>query len=80
MIRCADAVRQLWEYIEHELGPGDRGRVDEHLAFCRRCCGELEFAEELRRFMARSPDVDLPPPVAARFEKLLIDLETEGAS
>lgn len=79
MIRCSEAVRQMWEYLERELDPADRGRVEEHLAFCRQCCGELEFAEELRRFMARSPDVDLPPPIAARFEELLTHLDTEGA-
>lgn len=78
MIRCSEAVRQMWEYLERELDPADRGRVEDHLAFCRRCCGELEFAEELRRFMARKPDLDLPRPIEARFEKLLSDLETEG--
>lgn len=80
MITCADAVRQMWEYIEQELDPADRETVDAHLARCRRCCGEMEFAEQLRGFMARKPQVDIPPAVSARFEKLLQGLETEGAS
>jgi anti-sigma factor RsiW len=79
MISCADAVRQLWEYVERELSPGDRHRVEEHLALCRRCCGELEFAEELRGFMANRPEVELPPAVAGRLEQLLENLETKGA-
>lgn len=79
MISCAEAVRQMWEYLERELDPGNRQRVDEHLARCRRCCGELEFAEELRVFMARRPAVDLPPGVWAQFETVLQDLEGERA-
>lgn len=80
MISCADAVRQMWEYVEQELDSGDRENVDEHLDRCRRCCGEMEFAEQLQRFMARGPEVDLPPGISAKFEKVLQDLETEGAS
>lgn len=79
MISCADAVRQLWEFVENELDTSDRQRMDEHLAFCRRCCGEVEFAEELHRFMARSATIDIPPLVQARLEGLLADLEAEGA-
>jgi anti-sigma factor (TIGR02949 family) len=79
MISCSEAVRRLWEYVEHELDPGDRERIDDHLAFCRRCCGEVEFAEELRRFMARPPVASLPPEVEARFDAFLADLEAEGA-
>lgn len=79
MITCAEAVQQLWSHIERELDPADRQRVEEHLALCRRCCGEMEFAEELRSFMARNSGVDLPPAVTERFEKVLDDLETKGA-
>jgi anti-sigma factor (TIGR02949 family) len=52
MIRCSEAVRQLWQYLEGELPEEDRAKVDEHLAACLRCCGEAEFANELRRFLA----------------------------
>lgn len=78
MITCAEAVRQMWDYVERELSPGDREKVEEHLDFCRQCCGEMEFAEELRKFMARVPDVDVPPAVTSRFEQLLQELEETG--
>jgi len=80
MITCDEAVRQLWEYVESELEALERQRVEEHLTLCRRCCGEMEFAEELRQFMASQFTVELPPGTAARFDQLLEDLETEGAS
>ncbi len=75
MISCSDAVRQLWEYLEHELPAGDAERIEEHLSVCRRCCGEVEFAEELRRFLADNARPILPPQVQARMEKFLLGLE-----
>ncbi|MEX1004728.1 MAG: zf-HC2 domain-containing protein [Acidimicrobiia bacterium] len=78
MIDCSAAVGRLWDYLERELTPADRAKFEEHLDFCRRCCGELEFAEELRRFMARTPDVELPPSLVARFDRLITELAGDG--
>ena len=75
MISCADAVRQLWEYLDGTLDEADRGRVDEHLVRCRRCCGELEFARELRRTLADSAHDDLPDDVLRRLSQTLEGLE-----
>jgi anti-sigma factor (TIGR02949 family) len=75
MIDCNEAVKQLWAYIEHEVDPVERNRIEDHLARCRRCCGEMEFAEEMRDFMARRPDVELPAGLQSRLERLIDDLE-----
>jgi anti-sigma factor (TIGR02949 family) len=75
MISCSDAVRQLWEYLEGELADRDREKVDEHLGACLRCCGEAEFAKELRKFLADHADDDLPDDVR---ERLLNSLDAMG--
>ena len=59
-IPCAEAVRELWDYLDHALSPEDQAQVEGHLAFCRRCCGELEFAKELQAFLV-SHEVDEIP-------------------
>lgn len=79
MIDCTEAVRQLWDYVEGEIEPVERERVEEHLALCRRCCGEMEFAEEMRGFMLRGPTVEMPPDLRQRFERLIDELEGDGA-
>lgn len=79
MISCTDAVRQLWDFVENDLEVGEREKMEEHLAFCRRCCGEVEFAEELRSFMGARRTVDVPAPVLDRFEKLIDSLDSQGA-
>ncbi len=75
MITCAEAVQQLWEYLDGMVAESDREAIEEHLSFCRRCCGELDFAEELRRFLARSDEPDLPADVKARLLATLTELE-----
>lgn len=71
IIPCSDAVRQLWEYLDEALSPEDHAKVERHLAFCRRCCGELEFAKELRTFLASNDVEEIPPDVRKRLERFV---------
>jgi anti-sigma factor (TIGR02949 family) len=75
MISCAEAVRQLWEYLDGLVDESDREEIEEHLSFCRRCCGELDFADELRRFLAQPYEPHLPADVKARLLATLTELE-----
>ena len=74
MITCAEAVKQLWDYLDGMVEESQRELVEEHLSFCRRCCGELEFAEELRRFLATHAEDDVPADVHARLAATLDEL------
>ena len=74
MITCAEAVKQLWDYLDGVVEESQRELIEEHLGFCRRCCGELEFAEELRDFLASHAEDDLPPDVRARLATTLDEL------
>jgi anti-sigma factor (TIGR02949 family) len=73
-ITCSEAVRQLWEYLDHVVSVEDQERIEKHLSFCRTCCGELEFAKELRAFLASSEVQEIPPNVKARLERFVQDL------
>ena len=66
MISCAEAVRQLWEYLDGAAGQAESAAIEEHLSLCRRCCGEAEFAGELRSFLAAHADDDIPQEAHAR--------------
>jgi anti-sigma factor (TIGR02949 family) len=75
MITCEEAVRRLWEYLDGTLGEAEHEAIEQHLSFCRRCCGEAEFAEELRKFLRAAADVELPDDVRARLAATLDELE-----
>ena len=74
VIPCSEAVRQLWDYLDRAVTPEDQAKVEQHLSFCRSCCGELEFANQLRRFLATQSAEELPSHVKARLERFLADL------
>lgn len=74
MIRCEDALRELWGYLCDEVTPESRARIAEHLDACRRCCGEIVFLDELRKLLAAS-EPKLPPDVGLRMEAFLATLE-----
>lgn len=71
MISCADAVEQLWDYLDGVVDEPGREAIEEHLSFCRRCCGEVEFAQELRGFLAVNTAEALPDDVRSRLEQTL---------
>lgn len=75
MITCAEAVERLWEYLDGRVEIGDREAIEHHLAFCRRCCGEVEFVQELRSVLARAGDEEIPADVRARLNATLKELE-----
>jgi anti-sigma factor (TIGR02949 family) len=73
-IRCSEAVTQLWDYLDRVISPEDQERIEQHLSFCRSCCGELEFAKELRAFLASGQVQEIPPDVKARLERFVQEL------
>lgn len=74
IIPCSEAVRQLWDYLDRTLSPEDQARVEGHLAFCRKCCGELEFAKELQAFLVSNAAEEIPPHVKERLERFVDEL------
>jgi mycothiol system anti-sigma-R factor len=75
VITCDEAVRQLWQYLDGAVEGSQRAAIEEHLSFCRRCCGEVEFADELRGFLAGNAEDELPADVHARLLATLEELE-----
>jgi hypothetical protein len=63
MIGCDEAMGQLCEYPDGTVVVIELGQIEEHLARCLRCCGERDFAEELRRLLASRAADDLPEDV-----------------
>ena len=75
MIGCSEAVRQLWEYLDGTVEEAERAVIDEHLQRCRRCCGELDFARELRSMLSDAVHEDLPDDVLMRLNRTIEELD-----
>lgn len=74
MISCTDAVRQLWDYLDGAVDEADRHAIEEHLDVCKRCCGEAEFATELRGFLGTHAYEELPKDTKTRLTNFLDQL------
>jgi mycothiol system anti-sigma-R factor len=74
LVPCSEAVRRMWDYLDHALSPEDYSKVEEHLDFCRKCCGELEFAKELRAFLRSHEVEEIPPQVRKDLERFVEEL------
>jgi mycothiol system anti-sigma-R factor len=71
LIPCSEAVGRLWDYLDNAISSEDQQKVEKHLSFCRKCCGELEFAKELREFLVSRGADEIPPEVKARLERFV---------
>ena len=71
MIDCREAVRRMWEYIDHALEPGPTEELESHLEACQRCCGELEFSRHLKEIVAAASSDSLPDPLREKIDLLL---------
>jgi anti-sigma factor (TIGR02949 family) len=70
-IGCGEAVRRLWEFLDGGLDRTDHHRIEEHLAWCLGCCGEVAFARELRGLLRTRTGVTLPDDARRRMERFI---------
>lgn len=74
MISCEQAMAQLWEYLDGTVEGAGLEQLEQHLERCRRCCAEIEFAEELRDFVRDSGEEEVPAEVLGRLNATLEEL------
>jgi anti-sigma factor (TIGR02949 family) len=61
MIACREAVDRLWTYLDRSLDRTREEELEQHLGLCRHCCGELEFAKQVRSKLKDSGETPLTP-------------------
>ena len=71
MIACREAVDRLWTYLDRSLDRTREEELEQHLGLCRHCCGELEFAKQVRTKLKGSADAPLTPPAKRRLESFV---------
>ena len=71
-INCEEALKRLFEFIDHELADDDRDGLERHLRACRSCFSRVEFELQLKdKLRALVPDD--PPHTLHHRIKTLID-------
>ena len=81
MISCKEAVSRLYAYLDRNLGRVPEAEVEEHLKLCRHCCGELEFAKQVRAALRRPGTATaLTPEVRTQIDAYFRKLENKRGS
>jgi len=76
VINCKEAVARLWSYLDRNLGRVEEQELEAHLGLCRHCCGELEFARQIRGVLRGTTGaVKIPAVARVRLEAFLKELE-----
>lgn len=75
MIKCKEAVSRLWTYLDRNIDRIHEAELEEHLGLCRHCCGELEFAKQMRTMLLGSGSAsEITPDIRTRLGTFLEDV------
>ena len=70
-IDCEQALRQILEYVDHELGEHDHSLMEQHLHTCKSCFSRMEFERRLKEKVGALRDEEVPSQLGARIKGLL---------
>lgn len=70
-IDCEQALKQVFEYIDHELAEGERDAMQHHLHTCKSCFSRYEFERRLKEKLGDLPREEVSSGVSDRIKKLL---------
>lgn len=70
-IDCEQALRQILEYVDHELGGHDHSLMEQHLRTCKSCFSRMEFERRLKEKVGALREEEAPSTLGARIKDLL---------
>jgi len=70
-INCEQALKQILEYIDHELGEHERAAMQQHLHTCKSCFSRMEFERRLKEKVGALCDDEVPSQLGERVKGLL---------
>jgi mycothiol system anti-sigma-R factor len=70
-INCEQALKQILDYIDHELDEHEQGAMQQHLHTCKSCFSRMEFERRLKEKVGALCDDEVPSQLGARIKGLL---------
>ena len=71
IINCEEALKRLFEFIDHELADDDRDGLERHLRACRSCFSRVEFELQLKDKLRGLVLHDPPDTIRERIKTLI---------
>ena len=70
-INCDQALRQVFAYLDRELGERERAAMQEHMRACKGCFSRMEFERLLKGKVKALREDEATPRVSKRIRSLL---------
>ena len=70
-IDCEQALRKIFQFIDHELGGSEREAMQRHLHTCKSCFSRAEFERRLKEKVGGLREKQEVPEVRRRIGRLL---------
>ena len=70
-INCEQALKQILEYIDHELGEHERAAMQQHMHTCKSCFSRMEFERRLKEKVGALGEDEVPSRLGERIKGLL---------
>lgn len=70
-INCEQALRQVFDYLDRELGEHDHAAMQQHLHTCKSCFSRVEFERLLKGKVKDLREETPSPGVSSRVKDLL---------
>ena len=70
-IECEQALRQILEYVDRELGEAEREAMHRHLQTCKSCFSRVEFERRLKGKLGALREETATPEMNERIKGLL---------
>ena len=59
--RCSEVLRDVWKFLDDEMDPANRARVQQHLDECSPCLEEAGLERKLKELLHRKCGGDRAP-------------------
>jgi anti-sigma factor (TIGR02949 family) len=70
-IDCEQALTQILEYVDDELGEHDHSLMEQHLRTCKSCYSRVEFERRLKLKLGELKKDDADATLRERIKRLL---------
>jgi anti-sigma factor (TIGR02949 family) len=70
-IDCEQALEQILEYVDHELGENERTALEHHLHTCKSCFSRMDFERRLKEKVAALREEKVSSAISERIKGLL---------
>jgi anti-sigma factor (TIGR02949 family) len=70
-IECEQALRQVFEYIDHVLDDTERAAMEHHLHTCHSCYSRVQFEGRLKAKLGELKKDDADSTLRERIKRLL---------